>query len=83
LGPLTKEEGKQICWKDGAQALSCLLKYASKQPVAPRAAERKSLAASAAEGHSAQYLAATSDLQTCRTILQPDTVQLCRLRRSR
>jgi len=37
----TYEEGKKIGWKDGVRALWCLVKYAAKEPVAPRAAKQK------------------------------------------
>ncbi len=50
----TYEEGKKIGWKDGVRALWCLVKYAVKEPVAPRAAEQKSLAATAAADSDAQ-----------------------------
>jgi glycosyltransferase involved in cell wall biosynthesis len=50
----TYEEGKKIGWKDGFRALWCLLKYSVKEPRAPVATARQSLAPQTGERRQAQ-----------------------------
>ena len=50
----TYEEGKKIGWRDGFRALWCLLKYSVKEPRAPIAIARESLAPPTGERRQAQ-----------------------------